>query len=150
MSYILDLRKKIGTQPIIMAGVAIIVLNESREILLQRRTDTGDWGTLGGALELAESFEEAARRELYEEAGLRTERLNFITVLSGADMYYKYPHGDEVYNAVVVYEAEGIKGEPHINDDEGLELRYFPLDHPIPELNEMSQKILKKSGYINE
>ncbi len=36
-------------------------------------------------------------------------------------MYYKYPHGDEVYNAVVVFEALRVSGVPSINDDEGLE-----------------------------
>jgi 8-oxo-dGTP pyrophosphatase MutT (NUDIX family) len=117
--------------------------------LLQKRTDTNDWGTIGGALELGESFEEAARRELYEEAGLTTKQLHFKTILSGKDMYFKYPHGDEVYNALTVYEAEGIEGTPKINDDEGLELRYFSLDKPITELNVMARKILEKSGYIN-
>lgn len=149
MGYIEDLRKEVGTRPIIMAGVAVIVLNDSREILLQKRADTRDWGTIGGSLELGESYEEAARRELYEEAGLRTKDLHFRAILSGADMYYQYPHGDEIYNAVVVYEAEGIEGEPQINDDEGLALRYFSLEEPVPDLNEVSVKILKKSGYLN-
>ena len=149
MGYILELRKLVGTRPIILTGVTVIVLNEQNNILLQRRTDTGDWGVIGGALELAETFEEAAKRELYEEAGLHSDEMRFIKVLSGSDMYYKYPHGDEVYNAIVVYEALKVSGIPTINDDEGLELKYFSLNDPIDELNPMSYKILKKSGYIN-
>lgn len=65
-------------------------------------------------------------------------------------MYYKYPHGDEVYNALAVYEAEGVEGIPTILDNEGLELKYFPLDRPIAELNTMAKKILTKSGYLKE
>jgi 8-oxo-dGTP pyrophosphatase MutT (NUDIX family) len=149
VGYIADIRKLVGTRPIIFTGVAIIVFNIKKEVLLQKRTDTKDWGILGGALELGESLEEAAHRELYEEAGLATDKLINITFLSGNDMYYKYPHGDEVYNVISVYETNEFKGEPHINDDEGSELKFFSLNEPIKEINEMSQKILKKSGYIN-
>lgn len=132
-----------------MVGVAVIVRNEHGHILLQKRSDSFDWGTIGGALELGESLEQAARRELFEEAGLRAKQYKFITVLSGEDFYYRYPHGDEVYNVVNVFEAHGIEGIPTINDDEGLELRYFPLDEPIEELNPHSKQILTQAGYMS-
>ena len=148
VGYMMELRKLIGTRPIIMAGACVIVRNEKGHLLLQKRSDSLDWGTIGGALELGESFEEAAERELFEEAGLTADRFKFVTVLSGKDMYYKYPHGDEVYNALVVFEAEGVRGEPVVNDEEGLELAYFPPDQPIPNLNPVSEKILTKAGYI--
>lgn len=105
MGYIMELRKLVGTRPIILVGVTVLVKNAEGHVLLQKRTDSYDWGTIGGSLELGESFEEAARRELFEEAGLRAEELLFITNLSGKDFYYKYPHGDEVYNAIAVFEA---------------------------------------------
>lgn len=149
MGYISELRELVGTRPIILTGVTIIVLNKDNQILLQKRTDTGDWGVIGGALELAETFEDAAKRELYEEAGLNSSEFKFITLLSGKDMYYKYPHGDEVYNAIVVFEAMNVLGIPTINDDEGLELKYFSLEESIDQLNPMTHKILKKSGYIH-
>src|SRR5690554_1455066 len=103
LGYIMDLRNMVGSRPLIMAGSCVIVLNEQGHILLQKRTDSLDWGTIGGALELGESLEEAAARELYEEAGLRANQFKFVTLLSGKDMYYKYPHGDEIYNVMAVY-----------------------------------------------
>lgn len=148
MGYISELRKLVGTRPIIMVGVSVIVKNPEGQVLLQKRTDSLDWGTLGGSMELGETFEETARRELFEEAGLQAEELIFITNLSGEDFYYKYPHGDEVYNAIAVYEAVRIHGTPTINDDEGLELRYFSLAEPIDNLNSNSYMILKQAGYI--
>ncbi|MBW7460365.1 NUDIX domain-containing protein, partial [Paenibacillus sepulcri] len=54
MGYISDLRKYVGTQPLIMAGACVLVFNEEGQLLLQKRTDSLDWGTLGGALELGE------------------------------------------------------------------------------------------------
>lgn len=133
-----------------MAGVSVIVINAHHQVLLQRRSDSGDWGVIGGALELGESLEEAAHRELFEEAGLRSHDLAFKGMLSGKDMYYKYPHGDEIYNLVAVFETREYSGVPTIQDDEGLELGYFRLDEPIEELNVMARKILAKSNYISE
>ncbi|KGP85530.1 MULTISPECIES: NUDIX hydrolase [unclassified Paenibacillus] len=149
MGYIMELRKLVGSRPLIMAGSCVLVFNEQSHLLLQRRTDSLDWGTIGGSLEPGESLEEAAARELYEEAGLRAGAYKLITVFSGQDMYYKYPHGDEVYNVMAVYEATEIQGEPTVMDDEGLELRYFDLSMPIPEINPFTEYVLKKAGYIN-
>ncbi|WP_408894473.1 NUDIX hydrolase [Paenibacillus taichungensis] len=149
MGYIMELRKLVGSRPLIMAGSCVLVFNEQGHLLLQRRTDSLDWGTLGGSLEPGESLEEAAAHELYEEAGLRAGAYKLITVFSGQDMYYKYPHGDEVYNVMAVYEATDIQGKPTVMDDEGLELRYFDLSMPIPEINPFTEYVLKKAGYIN-
>ncbi|WP_256757371.1 NUDIX hydrolase [Cohnella sp. WQ 127256] len=148
MGYIMELRKVVGTKPLIMAGSCVLVFNSAGHLLLQRRTDSLDWGTIGGALEPGESLEEAAERELYEEAGLSAKSFKFITVLSGKEMYYKYPHGDEVYNVMAIYEAKDVKGQPTINDDEGLGLLYFSLAEPIPNLNPFTELVLRKAGYI--
>ncbi len=150
MNYMMELRKALGPRPLIMAGVCVIVRNSQGEFLLQLRSDSLDWGTLGGALELGESMEEAAARELYEEAGLQAESFRFVTLLSGKEMYYRYPHGDEVYNVTAVYEAQGIHGSPVIHDDEGLDLRYYALEDICTQLNPFSKVILTHAGYWQE
>ena len=61
MGYIEDLRKVVGNQPLILVGVAVAVINERGEFLLQKRSD-GLWGVPGGFIELGESTEEAGRR----------------------------------------------------------------------------------------
>ena len=149
MGYIADLRKILGTRPLIMTGSCVLVFNAEGQLLLQKRSDTLDWGTIGGALEPGESLEEAAARELHEEAGLTAKAFRFITLLSGGDLYYKYPHGDETYSVIAVYEAIGVEGTPTtVHDDEGLELRYFSLQKPIPDLNAFNALILQKAGYL--
>ncbi|GIP56732.1 NUDIX hydrolase [Paenibacillus sp. FSL W8-0186] len=150
MGYIMDLRAIVGSRPLIMPGACVLIFNENRELLLQRRTDTNDWGTIGGSLELGESLEEAAARELFEEAGLTAKSFKFITVLSGKDMYYKYPHGDEIYNVMAIYEAQEIEGNPKVNDEESHELKFFTLSEPIVNLNPFTEHYLRKAGYITE
>ncbi len=44
MGYIMDLRQKIGTQPLIMVGASILIINENNELLLQLRKDNKCWG----------------------------------------------------------------------------------------------------------
>jgi len=99
-------------------------------------------------LQAGESLEEAAARELMEEAGLSAKSFRFVTLLSGQDMYFRYPHGDEVYNVAAVYEALDVVGTPRVNDDEGLELRYFPVRGDWSEVNPFSRLILQKAGYL--
>ncbi|MBB4826639.1 8-oxo-dGTP pyrophosphatase MutT (NUDIX family) [Sporosarcina luteola] len=146
MNYIQSLRSIIGTKPILAPGSAIIVLNKDQEILLQLRSDTHDWGIPGGGMELGDSFEETAQKELFEETGLLCDQFEILGLASGREFYYKFPHGDEIYNATVIFKAKDVSGELH-KDDEGLDLAYFPLDS-LSNLNSTSEKILKKIGFI--
>jgi hypothetical protein len=49
---------------------------------------------------------------------------------------------------IAVYEVREFEGSPKINDNEGLELKYFSLTEPIPDINPFSERILRKVGYI--
>ncbi|MER2033447.1 MAG: ADP-ribose pyrophosphatase, partial [Exiguobacterium indicum] len=41
MGYITELRKLVGTRPLVMAGACVIVVNDKQEVLLQLRQDNG-------------------------------------------------------------------------------------------------------------
>lgn len=146
MNYIQSLRKVIGTEPIIAPGSAVIVLNERNEILLQLRSDTNDWGVPGGGMEMGDSLEETARRELFEETGLEAQELELLDIASGKEFYYQFPHGDEIYNVTAVFKAIKVTGTLTF-DEESVELGYFPLDS-LPKLNGTTEKLLQKIGYI--
>ncbi|AWE07262.1 ADP-ribose pyrophosphatase [Lysinibacillus sp. 2017] len=146
MNYIKSLRQHIGTSPIIAPGSAIIVLNENNELLLQLRSDTNDWGLPGGGMEIGDSFEETAQKELFEETGLIAQDLRLVGLASGKDLYYKFPHGDEIYNATAIYKAINVTGTLHKNE-ESKALNYFALDN-LPNLNYTTSKLLEKAGYI--
>ena len=145
MGYIEELRKVVGTRPLILVGSAIIILNDNQEVLLQYRSDTYDWGVPGGAMELGETTEETARRELFEETGLQAKIMQFLGVLSGKEVYFRYPNGDEIFNVIHLYQGHHVGGELRL-DHEGLKLQYFPVDK-LPKLNETTEKILQKFLY---
>jgi 8-oxo-dGTP pyrophosphatase MutT (NUDIX family) len=74
-----------------MVGASVILLDSSNRLLLQLRTDNNSWGLPGGSLEMGETLEEVAKRELYEETGLLANNLELFNLFSGKEFYYKYP-----------------------------------------------------------
>jgi len=127
MDYINSLRKHVGNQPLIMVGSTVLALNSINQLLMIKRSDNGSWGVPGGAMELGESAEETARRELLEETGLEVGELSLFGVFSGKDLYYRYPSGEEVYNVSVVYLTHLTDETIHLLDGEHYESRYFDL-----------------------
>ena len=82
-----------------MTCAGVLLLNEKRELLLQKRADNGLWGYPGGSMELGESFKDCARREVREETGLICGKLEHFMNVSGEEVHYVYPNGDEIYAA---------------------------------------------------
>lgn len=127
MGYIENLRKYIGTQPIIMVGANVIIENEQGQILLHHRTDKDWWGLPGGAMELGESLEETAKREVFEEVNLKCFDLTLFNQYSGPELYYKYPDGNEVYNVSTSYICKKYSGEIVVEKTEGRDAKFFDI-----------------------
>lgn len=70
--------------------------------------DTHEWGYAGGSVEIDETVEDTAKRELFEETGLVAEELELLGVYSGKHMHNIYPNGDEVSNIDIVYVCSKI------------------------------------------
>ena len=128
MGYVMELRKFIGSRPVIVAGAGVILVNEKNEILLQKRADNGFWDYPAGSMELGESFEECARREVYEDTGLVCGKLEFFMDLSGKESFYEYPNGDKTYTAGIIYICRDFSGEMKVQEDEVQTQAFFPLN----------------------
>src|SRR5215472_17118768 len=65
------------TRPIV--GIGIVVIRDDSVLLVRRgkSPNIGAWTLPGGAQELGETTEQAARRELLEETGLEVGPLHF-------------------------------------------------------------------------
>lgn len=140
MSYIEDIRKYIGHKPMLSAGATIVVLKDNK-ILLNLRSDTNTWGIPGGSLELGETLEDAAARELKEETNLDAESFTLLNVFSGNDFYFEYPNGDKLYSVIALYRANNVKGNLKVTDGESFQLKYFGKDE-LPKLEGRAHKIM--------
>ena len=131
-----EMRRLVGHRTIIQCAASIICIDELGRILLGKRKDNHKWGYSGGAVEIDERVEDCARRELYEEMGLRAEEIDFFFVNSGPEAHYIYPNGDEVSNFEVVYLCTHWHGEPKAIDGEMEELKFFsPNEIDISEIS---------------
>ncbi|MFJ5718257.1 NUDIX hydrolase [Neobacillus sp. NPDC093127] len=146
MGYISEIRKLIGSRPIISVGATILVVNERKELLFQHRSDTLDWGLPGGSMELGETLEEVASRELKEETGLVADRFELVGVFSGPRYYFRYPNGDETYSIINLYRAIDISGKLEMNDGESLNLEYFSKDNLPYNIEKRAKALIESLG----
>ncbi len=120
---------RISHIPFIQTGAAIIIRNESGQILLQERTDRNMWGLPGGCQDLGEDLRVTAIREAYEETGIKLDpnKIKLIDTLSGETRKNSYPNGDIVYNNTSLYLADvSIKDASNLKgDSETKKLKYF-------------------------
>ena len=126
-------------RPAVTADVAVLRLEELPEILLIKRKDPpfeGHWALPGGFLEMEETLEEAARRELMEETGIRAaELIRFDTY----DKPGRDPRGRTITQVfVMIWKAE--MGIPEAGSD-AAGLQWFGL-HLLPELAFDHKKIV--------
>lgn len=146
MEYYKYLRQYVGHRPIILPGSVVIILNEQNEVLLQKRHD-GYWGLPGGLMDLGESFEEVAKREVFEETGLVVENLKLLNVFSGSEYYLKVQNGDELYSVTAVYYTRDVSGDMKIDYSESEKMQYFSINNLPNELTDEYRGFIEQ--YIN-
>ncbi|MBS0275616.1 MAG: NUDIX hydrolase [Proteobacteria bacterium] len=93
-------------------GVAAVIWNDRREVLLIRRTKEprkGQWSLPGGKVEFGESLEDAVRREVREETGIEIALLGLAGV---AETVLDAGAGAANAHFVLIdYSARAVSGE---------------------------------------
>lgn len=119
------------SMPALTADVAVLRLVEMPEILLVQRKDPpfkGKWALPGGFMELTETLEETARRELLEETGIRAgELIRFDTY----DRPDRDPRGRTVTQVFLMIWEEGMSTP--VAGSDACTLQWFGL-HALPDL----------------
>jgi 8-oxo-dGTP pyrophosphatase MutT (NUDIX family) len=110
----------------IRPGTNAIIFNELGEVLLELRSDNGFWGLPGGAVDVGESVEQAVKREVMEETGLRIDIKRLVGVYSDPrhQAISAYPDGQIVQHVTTAFECTRDGGELSMSD-ESTDIGYF-------------------------
>lgn len=125
-------------------GVAVVILDEKKRVLLQKRADVGLWGLPSGHVEKGETVAEAAIREMKEEANLEIRIVKLIGVYSEPEsQVFAYPNGKVVHFITICFLAEVVGGELCCHSDESLDITYFEQGDLPENLLKMHPRWLK-------
>lgn len=106
----------------------IALIERDGALLLERRSDCGRWGVIGGALDPDESLVEALRREVYEETGLTVTGCALFGTFSDPTRIAAYADGNVVRIIGIAYTVEVADFDALRCSEESLELRFFPRE----------------------
>lgn len=103
-----------------------IVYNGRGEVLLEKRADNGWWGLPGGHVDVGESVEQAAIREIREETGIRTRVRRLVGIYSDPRYNVIGAYSDGlIHFVVVIFVCEYLSGELEVSE-ESTDVGYFP------------------------
>lgn len=134
--FVVQIRQKIGHDPLWMPGVTAVILDDDRRILLCRRSDNGAWTPITGIVDPGEEPAVTAIREAEEETGveIRVEGLASVKACPPQT----FPNGDQAQFLDLTFRCRYVAGAARVNDEESTDVRWFHLD----DLPEMSDRML--------
>jgi len=133
-------------RPAVTADCVVIAKENEPKVLLIRRGNEpfkGCWAFPGGFMNMDETAEQCAVRELEEETGLKVTEIKQIGAYSKVD---RDPRGRTVTVAylVVIDKAEAVKG-----GDDAAKAQWFPISG-LPKLAFDHEEIMKDAKRLFE
>lgn len=130
----------------VVPSTTAVVVDEHRRVLLVHRVDNGLWALPGGGMELGESIEDCAIREVKEETGLDVEITGLVGVYTNPNHVIEYTDGEVRQQFSLCYTTRVLGGTlQHDAESTGLEWVH-PAD--IPALNMHPSMRLRIDHYL--
>ena len=144
--YILDLREKIGTAPLLLPGVQSVIFDDQRdptEVLLGRRADNGRWHLPAGIMEPDEQPAQALAREVLEETGVEVAIDRLVSLVTQPAT--AYANGDQVQFLSCTFRGHYLSGDAHVADDESIDVGWYELDHLPDDLADGAREMIARA-----
>jgi len=110
----------------LVPGGQALVVDEQGRILMQRRTDSGNWSLPGGVMEIGETIGEAVVREVREETGLEVELTGILGLYTDPGHVIAYDDGEVRQEFVIAFTAQPFGGQLR-RSDESTEVRWVRM-----------------------
>lgn len=147
--FILDLRTRIGHDPLWLPGLSAVVFREDGQILLGQRSDTGKWAVISGIPEPGEEPAGAIEREILEETGVQAQVRTLASVRTTPPIIHA--NGDRAQYLNLNFIADYRRGHAHVGDDESLEVGWFhPEKLPEPMTASAVERIQDAITYLDD
>lgn len=103
-------------------AIDAIIIRDDKILLIKRAVEPfkGFWALPGGGVDFDETAEDAVRKEVWEEVGLKVTSTNFLNI-------YTAPERDPNQVIALAYFVE-TEGEPKAGSD-AQECEFFSLNH---------------------
>ena len=111
----------------LVVGSSAVVVDDENRILLQRRSDSGNWALPGGTMDIGETFTESAIREVKEETGFDVRIDRIIGIYSDPGHVFAYSDG-EVRQEFNICLAATIVGGGLAVSKESTDVRFAAFD----------------------
>ncbi|MBF7084657.1 NUDIX hydrolase [Desulfallas sp. Bu1-1] len=113
--------------PFPVPSAAALVCHQGSLLLIRRKFEpgAGKWSLPGGKIELGETAEETAAREVMEECNVRVKVTRLLNAANA--IFYDHEHRVRFHYLIIVYLAAYLSGTPE-NSEETLEVRWVPLE----------------------
>ncbi|UCD04156.1 MAG: NUDIX domain-containing protein [Candidatus Woesearchaeota archaeon] len=133
-------------------GVGVLLLKDNRVLLGKRNDDPkkadslfqgeGKWTLPGGKVDFGEELEEAAKREVLEETGIKANNLKLISVTNDVKGHAHF--------ATIGFLCEDFEGEARVMEQDILRWEWFALDDLPKPMFFPVEKLIKnfKEGVI--
>ena len=125
--------------PLVKVGIGVTIYKDGKILLGKRKSAHagGEYASPGGHLEFGESFEECAKRETMEEAGIQIKNVQFMLLGNLTD----YPGKHYVQISLT---ADWESGEPVVTEENSYESwGWYSLDN-------LPQPLFKSNAFLLE
>ena len=141
-------RREYPDRPVV--GVGAVVIHEGRVLLVRRGVapSRGLWAVPGGALELGETLQQGAEREILEETGVAIRAREPICAF---DFFERDGDGRIRFHFVIVDVAADYIGGEVRGADDALEARWLaPEDLEGLAVSKNTLKLLRAVGFLEK
>ncbi|MEV5835132.1 NUDIX domain-containing protein [Nocardia sp. NPDC052112] len=111
----------------LVPGGSALVVDDEGAVLMQRRSDSGNWSFPGGIMEIGETLEQCVIRETKEESGLDIEITGILGIYTDPQHVIAYADGEIRQEFNITFYGRVIGGRIEVSS-ESTEVRFLRLE----------------------
>ncbi|WP_083884468.1 NUDIX domain-containing protein [Nocardia higoensis] len=111
----------------LVPGGSALIVDDMGAVLMQRRSDSGNWSFPGGTMEIGETLEQCVVRETKEESGLDIEITGILGIYTDPEHVIAYADGEVRQEFNITFYGRVVGGRIAVSD-ESTEVRFLRLD----------------------